>query len=54
MIHDPWGDLARKRPEELLSLAAELAQARRAREAARALGRRPLHLPWLAILLGPR
>ena len=46
--------LVRQRQEELRSLAADIAQGRRARNDARSLQRRPLRLRLVALILGPR
>ena len=54
MMYDPQAVLVRQRQEELRSLAVEIAQGRRARECARPLAWRPLHLRLVALLFGPR
>ena len=51
---DPLTVLVRQRQEELRSLAADIAQGRRARNDARSLQRRPLRLRLVALIFGPR
>lgn len=54
MMEDLLAVLVRQRQEELHSLAAEIARARRARKHARPIERRPLRLRLVALLFGPR
>jgi hypothetical protein len=51
---DPLVVIARVRQEELRSLAAEIAQGRRARIDSRSPERRPLHARLIARVFGPR